>query len=553
MEDSTRGRAGRNRKWRVGSALAALALGGLAGPAGAELSRRDRLAVLYSNQVIFDRAGEPLVSVRITEGQSRVEVESAGGVTLLPGADDGSRVRARDGARWTLTLADAHPGEARHWIAAERIGAQDPAAMAAARARWAADGREVATFEAGALLGISGETLDTRVVTIGIEPKATEAEARAAAAALGLADAEVVAEPRTRAGGWIVAREAKSGVEIRARDLLWFSPDPGATLTIPDLEWGHGTPKRGHARRTYAGDLYVAVGNDGRLAVVNLLSAERLLEGVVPSEIYPSAPPAALQAQAVAARGQLLAKVGTRHRSDPYLLCAETHCQKYTGETRTNPATSAAVAATRGQLLFDAAGLVDTVYSAACGGHTEAADAMWGGAPRASLPGLTDTASPDVAPVEDVDAFLAHPDPAAVCAWKGDHFRWTRTLTGAQLSAAVGTRAAIGPVHTVLPTRRGRSGRALAVRYVGRDGDVEVAGSYVNRTLLGGLKSGLWQVRREGGAPDGEPARWIFSGAGFGHGVGLCQHGAIGMARQGHAVEAILRHYYPGSALRRAW
>ena len=91
------------------------------------------------------------------------------------------------------------------------------------------------------------------------------------------------------------------------------------------------------------------------------------------------------------------------------------------------------------------------------------------------------------------------------------------------------------------------------MEYLGSRGSHTVEGSYVNRTLLGGLRSGMWVVEREGGAPGRAPRRWHFRGGGFGHGVGLCQHGAIGQARADHDYRAILGHYYRGSTLRRAW
>ena len=521
-----------------------------------ELSRKDRLAILYSNQVVFDRAGEPLVSVRLTAGQSKVTLRSSGQLVLLPGADDGSRVRTPGGATWTVTLDDARPGAVRWWVVAERIPAGDLAAAAAARANWQSRGHQVALFEAGALIGLSGRTLDTRTLSVALDPQRTEADAKAHAEALRTRYAilaDVVDESLKRPGGWLVATEKRSGVEVRARDLLWIAPQDGAEIEIPGLEWGHGTPKRGRQDRRYRGDVYLAVGNDGKLVVVNLLSAESLLEGVVPSEIYTSAPTAALRTQAVAARGQLLAKVGTRHRSDPYLLCAETHCQVYSGDTKAHARTTAAVRDTRGQLLFDGRGLVDTVYSSACGGHTEAFHEMWGGRPNPTLPGLVDDDGESTDPVTDVAAFLANPPAKAWCRAQKKLFRWTKTRTGRQVSAAVKPFADVGEVHTIRPVRRGRSGRALAVEYIGTRGRHIVEGSYVNRTLLGRLRSGMWTVARTGGAEGREPESWLFTGGGFGHGVGMCQHGAIGLAKAGRDHDHILRHYYRGSELRKAW
>ncbi|MCB9521934.1 MAG: SpoIID/LytB domain-containing protein [Myxococcales bacterium] len=517
-----------------------------------ELSRKDRLAVLYSNQVTFDRKGEPLVSVRVTEGQDELRLRTTGSLTLLPGADDGSRLVPPKGSDWTITLRDGRPGKVQWWVVAERLAAGDLAQAAARRAHWQAQGHTVTFFESGALIGLAGETLDTRQLTLAIAPQPTQAAAEAQAAALPGVLGEVVDESLERPGGWIIARERKTQVELRARDLLWISPEDDTPIELPDMEWGHGTPKRGRQTRRYQGDLYVAVGNDGKLAAVNVLSAERLLAGVVPSELYVSAPLEALKAQAVAARGQLLAKVGTRHRADPYLLCAETHCQVYSGDTKRHPKTDQAVRETRGRLLFHEHGLIDTVYSSACGGHSEAFHSYWGGSPKPGLGGRFDRDGGEATPIADPAAFIAS-TPKSWCGFKTGLFRWTKRLKGADVSQAINARKPIGPVTGIRATRRGVSGRALAVEYTGPKGTLVVEGAYNNRKLLGRLRSGLWVVQREGGAPDGEPARWVFQGGGFGHGVGMCQHGAIAQADAGRTVDQILSHYYPGSRLRRAW
>jgi SpoIID/LytB domain protein len=559
------------RSFLLSSTLSCLAFALAAGPAtgrskapALEMSRKDRLAVLYSNQVIFDRSGEPLVSVRVTEGQAQVRFRSGGPLTMLPAADDGARVRAPAGTGWTVTVEDARRGREQFWVVVERLPAGELAAAAASRKRWQDEGHKVAVFEGGALIGIAGRTLDTRSLSIVVDPKPTRAEAEAAAEALEAKVSilgEVVAESVERPGGWIVAREDKSGVEVRARDLLWLSPAEGQTIDVADVEFGRGTARPGKADRRYAGDLYLALGNDGLLAVVNVASAETLLEGTVPSEIPASSPEAALEAQAIAARGQLLAKVGTRHRSDPYLLCADTHCQVYGGETKAHARTTAAVRATRGLLLFDDRGLVDTVYSSNCGGHSEAFQRMWGGTRNPTLEGVVD-APPGAAtpsPVGPDEAAVAHhidhPPTGAYCAVTGRErgvFRWRVTRTGAEVDAAVNRLHAVGEVHSLRVVERGRSGRALAVEYVGTTGRHTVTGEYANRKLLGHLKSGLWVVERDG-VPGRAPATWTFRGGGFGHGVGMCQHGAIGQALERRPHAEILRTYYPGSRLEKAW
>lgn len=530
----------------------------------AELPRKDRLGILYSNQVIFDRHGQPLVSVRVTEAQEQIRLRSQAPLVVMPGADEGTRLRTAKGADWTVRLEEAHPGQVRWWVVAERLPAHELRRAAARRAHWQEQGHEVQIFESGALIGLGGQTLDTRQLSLAIAPQPTKALAQRHAASLHQVLGELIDEHLRRPSAWLVAREAHSGVELRARDLIWFSPEGDHSIELPDMEWGHGTPKSGRQTRRYKGDLYLAVGNDARLVAVNLLSAERLLQGVVPSELYPSAPEEALKAQAVAARGQLLAKVGTRHRADPYLLCAETHCQVYRGETQAQPRTDRAIAATHGELLFDEHGLVDTVYSSSCGGHSEAFHLFWGGDEKPALLGSYDRAGEhDARPIDDPAAFI-DAAPEAWCSHNEKLYRWQKKLTGAAVSQAVeryarehpgeaGSQLPVGAVHRIEVLRRGASGRALAVAYHGATGRYLLEGEYKNRTLLHGLRSGLWVVERRGGAAEGAPHEWIFRGGGFGHGVGLCQHGSIGQAKAGRSYEAILQHYYRGGQLRKAW
>jgi hypothetical protein len=196
---------------------------------------------------------------------------------MLPSADDGARLRAPAGTGWQVTVEEARLGKVRYWVVAERLPAGELTAAAESRKRWQAAGHEVSIFEGGALVGIAGRTLDTRSLSIAVDPQPTREAAEAAAETLEAKQAilgEVVAESVERPGGWIVAREERSGVEIRARDLLWISPTPGQSVDVADVEFGRGTAHSGKADRRYAGDLYLAIGNDGLLAVVNVASAE---------------------------------------------------------------------------------------------------------------------------------------------------------------------------------------------------------------------------------------------------------------------------------------
>ena len=221
------------------------------------------------------------------------------------------------------------------------------------------------------------------------------------------------------------------------------------------------------------------------------------------------------------------------------------------------PSTSAAVDATRGIALFSKDGkLVNSVYSAVCGGHTEDNDRVWDAAPDPSLRGKPDLlGSPAVFPDssraesrDDLAAYLATGLPAA-CRVSGfansDKFRWERRFSAAEidlLAASLG----IGSIRSISVEKRGVSGRAQEVRLGGDRGLIEVRGELEIRKLFGMLNSAMFVVTEEAG-PDGTPAGWIFRGGGWGHGVGMCQMGAIGRALAGQDYREILAFYFNGA------
>jgi SpoIID/LytB domain protein len=267
--------------------------------------------------------------------------------------------------------------------------------------------------------------------------------------------------------------------------------------------------------------------------------------------MYPDAPAAALEAQAIAARTELLEKIGRRNLTDPFLLCSTQQCQVYAGAGKEDPRTTKAVERTRGQVLLrDGGGLVDIRYSATCGGHSEDNDAIWGGEADPSLRGRRDDAKGNVSRVTDVSAFLDEDPKTFWCgrAAKGrNKVRWTETMTVADLSARIALDfPEIGRVKALAPKSRGVSGRIRVMTVVGEKGSIEVTGDLKIRRLLGGLKSTLFEVKREGN-------KFVFRGAGFGHGVGMCQLGAIGMADAGKGNRDILGHYYRGTHIHKLY
>ncbi|HUS32455.1 MAG TPA: SpoIID/LytB domain-containing protein, partial [Kofleriaceae bacterium] len=298
---------------------------------------------------------------------------------------------------------------------------------------------------------------------------------------------------------------------------------------------------------------YVTLDHDGSLLAANAVSEDKLLAGLVPAEMYPDAPQAALEAQAIAARTELLQKIGRRNLTDPFLLCSTQQCQVYAGAGKEDPRTTKAIEKTRGiVLLRDGGGMVDIRYSATCGGHSEDNEAIWGGEPDPSLRGHRDDSKGGITRVTDdnIGAFLDE-DPKKFWCGKVEKaktkFRWTEKIAADDLTVRVSTEyPEIGRIKDIEPKQRGVSGRIEVLTIKGDKASVDVTGDLHIRRLLGGLKSTLFEVKRDG-------KTFVFHGGGFGHGVGMCQLGAIGMADAGKAHKDILGHYYRGTHLHKLY
>ncbi|HEY3357187.1 MAG TPA: SpoIID/LytB domain-containing protein [Polyangia bacterium] len=556
------------RRLSLGLLLVALLAGALALAAPAdELSGADKLRVLYSTQFTFTPEGLPLVPVQLMEGQREVTISPVGGdagaVRVLPQGQGGAEIVGA--APWRITLEGGRPAKVRYWVVVARVPAAQAEAVRPEIAAWRARGEAPRTFEVGTVFGIAGETLDSREILVVVAPQPDSRAATAKAAELGRrhkVEAGVHPELLERPTGTLVAADAR-GTVVRHQGVLWFAPRRGARLKVHRVEFGVGYRNHGFEDRTYFGVVYVTVDRDGTLAVVNAAPEDKLLAGLVPAEIFPSAPTEALKAQAVAARGELLAKIGTRHLVDPYRLCSAQHCQVYSGAGHEHPRTTQAVEATRGEVLFQPGegGLVDTVYSAACGGFTEHNESIWNMRPEPTLRGHLDAEGDALKTLTrfagglrtdgDVAAWLATPA-AAFCKIasleRGQRYRWKARRSPAELTRLVAAEhPEIGVVTSLVADERGVSGRIRSLRIVGQRGEATVRGDFHIRTLLGGLKSALFTVSRD---PGGD---FVFSGAGWGHGVGMCQTGAIGMAERGHSYREILGHYYRGSRLRKLY
>jgi stage II sporulation protein D len=540
---------------------AALLLASLVRADEPEISIEDEVGLLYSSQMQFGPDGIPLVTIGIMEQRESVSVSCEQGcelsfVVVTDGEWERKTAETKASEQVTFKVAEAAPGQVRYWCGVLSIPFGEKENLERAAGVWRERGEQVQVFEAGSVFGIRGHVIDNRVYVLAIRPHDTEEQATEEAARVFTQTGFktfVHAHLARRPSGKI-----KMKTEV-ALDLVTVRPKDGGSVTVHQVEFGRGYKWHGFEDRRFAGQVLVTLGRDGRLVVVNRIDAERILEGLVPAEIPKSAPMEAIKAQAVVARGEVFAKIGTRHLLDPYLLCASTHCQVYAGVDAEHPRTSRAVRATKGELLFRGSGLVDSVYSASCGGHTEDNDTVWSDPPKKSLRGRPDMpreAARKFIPLKNHLSEWLRASPPAWCNLsthnKPDLFRWQRAIPSAEMDRLIAKRKPIGQVMAIQILDRGVSGRVKAIRVVGSEGDLVVQREWPIRQLLGMLKSGMFEVGLELDQ-DQMPVNFHFIGGGWGHGAGMCQLGAIGMAEHNHDYRQILSHYYNGAKVFRLY
>jgi SpoIID/LytB domain protein len=539
--------------------LATLAIAGHPAQAADDLSGADKLRALYSAEFRFTHDGIPIIPVAVADGLDEVTITGPRGLVVQPQGEGGPEIRA-DGA-WRLRAEGARPARLRHWAIVWR-GRPGQGRQANAEAeRWKNLGENPRQFEQGTLFAVAGQVLDRRETLVAVGPMSSFEEADAAQARLRkkvapapLAEQGVYTELVERPHGVLEAVGAATGARVRNEGVIWFAGVDDTALRVDGK--GRGVQGEVVFSGSYFGRLYVTLDRGGRIAVVNALSSERLLAGLVPAEIFSRAPTEALKAQAIAARGHLLTKIGRRHMGDPFRLCSRTHCQVYSGAGKENPRTTQAVDATRGELLFteDGSDLVDTVYSANCGGHGEDNEKVWpdmsaGPQLRGRFDSLGEAPSARPGSSEEIfRAFLLNPprsyDQVATIGSE-DRFRWKVTLSAAEVTRMI-EPLGVGQLRALRVVSRGASGRALAIELEGSRGRARIDGELRIRRTFGGLRSSMFIAEVVAGAV-------TFTGGGFGHGVGLCQTGSIGMSEAGKTYREILRKYYPGSTLKKLW
>lgn len=341
---------------------------------------------------------------------------------------------------------------------------------------------------------------------------------------------------------------------------------------------------------------------DEKITAVNILSVEDYLMSVISSEMSATSSLELLKAHAVISRSWLLAQIDknkaiqsasekyeSSFQSDTELIrwydredhinfdvCADDHCQRYQGITRANtPVVVDAVEATRGEVLAYGDSICDARFSKCCGGMVEVFENVWEPVRHPYLQKVVDN---DVDPkgfnlnLEEEDAAVKWilGEPGAFCNTNdkqvlsqvlndydqetNDFYRWKVEYDQQELSGLVARRTGIdfGTISELIPVERGSSGRLVKLKIVGDKKTLTIGKELEIRKALSTshLYSSAFVVEKK--EEDGN-VKFILHGAGWGHGVGLCQIGAAVMGVKGHAYDSILMHYFKGAQLKRMY
>lgn len=400
------------------------------------------------------------------------------------------------------------------------------------------------------------------------------------------------------------AKDGRLHWQENSYDTLTFAPhSPQSSFTLPEVTIGIGFHWERQEAQTFEGMLRLEADGD-RVWVINELPVERYLASVISSEMRATSSPSLLRAHAIISRSWLLTQMAHRINADHpseetcggweteeelvrwydrddhqrFDVCADDHCQRYQGITRmVSDHVEEAIRSTYGQVLWDGKGICDARFSKCCGGATEVFSACWQDEDKPYLAAFLDRpaqagqaadALPDLTDEETARKWILSAPPA-FCNTQdkqvlrqvlngydqetADFYRWHIDYTQEELASLIARKTGLrfGKILDLVPLERGKSGRIVRLKIVGTERERIIGKELeIRRTLSEShLKSSAFVVETQQGE-DGVPQTFHLSGAGWGHGVGLCQIGAAMMGEKGYDHEAILRHYYPGATLK---
>jgi len=316
-----------------------------------------------------------------------------------------------------------------------------------------------------------------------------------------------------------------------------------------DVSMGKGDFWQKKIDSAYKGDLIVSAA-EGNLQVVNELDVETYLYGVIAAEIFSSSPAEALKAQAVAARTLSMKNRG-RHKNDGFDFCNTTHCQVYRGLTVETAATTEAVDQTRGEVMFYDDEPIEAFYHSNCGGCLRRD--LYGSPPylfsgKRDLRGKEWDSSP-----WGQEKWFKQDEPGYCNPSQRNNYRWQRVYDAEDFLLDFGF--ALDKLKSLVPEEKGDCGHIQKLKVV-TDKGTELIEKDINvRNFLGKIKSSACslELKFKKTKKESKPDMLFIWGAGFGHGLGMCQEGTISQAEQGFSYRDILTHYYKDIEIKRAY
>ena len=386
---------------------------------------------------------------------------------------------------------------------------------------------------------------------------------------------------------------------------LTFHPQSAdASFSLSDVTIGVNFHWERKETQTFLGTLRFVVESD-KIVAINELPVEKYLESVISSEMSATSSLELLKAHAVISRSWLLAQMQKRRevaesgnnffsftkkedtlirwydREDHTLfdVCADDHCQRYQGITKeTSPHVAEAIRQTKGQILMDGEEICDARFSKCCGGITEEFQYCWEDTPKTYLAAVRDIALgvehtlPNLTNEEEAEKWIRF-NPPAFCNTQDkkilsevlndydqetvNFYRWKETLSQEKLQQLIADKLKmdLGAILDMKAVERGKSGRISKLQIIGTEKTFTIGKELeIRRTLSDShLLSSAFVVDKYDKDEQGVPQRFELIGAGWGHGVGLCQIGAAVMGEQGYHYDAILLHYYQGAEIKKLY
>ncbi len=386
---------------------------------------------------------------------------------------------------------------------------------------------------------------------------------------------------------------------------LTFHPQSAdASFSLSNVTIGVNFHWERKETQTFLGTLRFVVESD-KIVAINELPVEKYLESVISSEMSATSSLELLKAHAVISRSWLLAQMKKRRevaesgnnffsftkkedtlirwydREDHTLfdVCADDHCQRYQGITKeTSPHVAEAIRQTKGQILMDGEEICDARFSKCCGGITEEFQYCWEDTPKTYLTAVRDIALgvehtlPNLTNEEEAEKWIRF-NPPAFCNTQDkkilsevlndydqetvNFYRWKETLSQEKLQQLIADKLKmdLGAILDMKAVERGKSGRISKLQIIGTEKTFTIGKELeIRRTLSDShLLSSAFVVDKYDMDEQGVPQRFELIGAGWGHGVGLCQIGAAVMGEQGYHYDAILLHYYQGAEIKKLY